>query len=186
MSGHTLSVLEHVLDLGRGVKGERREALVQLPHDRQRVASTVEEVRVTERDVSSAHVHQALDVAQHRVGLHDSYASVVDRRDRAVPAAVHAAVAGLHVADQALLTADRQARVMLQSGQELSRRRVKGPPGELDDRRLRSLGQGFGVGQAVDPGHQRRLIFAGDHAVREFADHQFATHRCVQAIETDR
>ena len=40
------------------------------------MASAVEEVRVTERDMTRAHGHQALDVAQNDIVLHDLDAPV--------------------------------------------------------------------------------------------------------------
>ena len=142
-------MLEHVLDLGRAVEGERREALVERAHDRERMAPAVEEVRVTERDMARAHAHQTLDVAQNGVRLHDPDAPVVDGGDRAVPAAVHAAMAGLHVPDQALLAVQRQAGVALESGQQLARRRVEVPALQVDDRP--SGGRGGRPGAASSP-----------------------------------
>ena len=155
-------------------------------NDGDRMASAVEEVRVTKRDMTSAHVHQTLDVAQNRVRLHDPYAPVVDRGNRAVPAAVHAAMAGLHVADEALLGAHRQAGVALERGQQLARRRVEAPALKMDDGLLASPGEGAGAGQSARPGQQRRLVLTGDRAARELADHQLAAHRRVQAVEADR
>ena len=76
-------------------------------HDRQRVAPAVEEIGVAERYVARAHAGQALDIAQDGVGLHDADAPVVDGGDRAMPAAMHAPVAGLDVPDQPLLPVQR-------------------------------------------------------------------------------
>ena len=109
------------------------------------MASAVEEVRVTKRDMARTHVHQTLDVAQNGVGLHDPNTSVVDRWDRAVPAAVHAAVAGLHVADQALLAVHRQTGVALERRQQLARRQVEVPALKVDDGLLASRGRGPGL-----------------------------------------
>ena len=128
-----VGMFEHVLDLGGAVEGQRREALVQRADDRERMASAVEEVRVAKGDMAGAHRHQALDVAQNRVGLHDPDAPVVDRGNRAVAAAVHAAVAGLDVADQALLAAHGQSGVTFERRQQLARRQIKVPALKVDD-----------------------------------------------------
>jgi hypothetical protein len=126
-------VLEHVLNLGGAVKRELREAVVQRAHDRHGVAPAVEEVGIAEGDVARTHAREALDVAQNGLGLHDADTPVIDRGNRAVAAVVHAPVAGLHVPDQPLLPADRQAGVALQSRQ-LARGKLERAALEVNDR----------------------------------------------------
>ena len=60
-------------------------------------------------------------------------APVVDRGNRAVAAAVHAAVAGLDVADQALLAIHGQSGVTFEPRQQLARRQIKAPALKVDD-----------------------------------------------------
>ena len=161
--GHLLpdpGVLEHVLDLCRAVEGQIRAALVQRAHDRQRVARAVEEVGVAERDVARAHGGEALDVAQDGLGLHDADAAVIDGGDRAVPAAMHAPVAGLHVADESLLPADRQAGVALEAGQQLARRRFEGAALEMDERPF----AGPGAARRRPPARRPRPMSAGSYS----------------------
>ena len=155
-------------------------------HDRQRVPPAVEEVRVAERDVARSHPGQALNVAQHALRLHDPDAPVVDGGDRAMPAAMHAPVAGLHVPDQPLLPAHRQTGVAFESGQQLARRRVEAAALQVDDRPFGGRG-GRPLGrQLVHPGRERRLVLASDHARGELTLYQLAADRGIQPVEADR
>jgi hypothetical protein len=140
--GPNRGVLEHVLGLRRAVEGELGEALVHRADDAQRMLHTVEEVGVAERKVAGTHLDETLDVVQEDVGLHDPDAPVVDRGHRAVAAAVHAAVARLDVADQALLVAEQEAGVALQRREKLARGKLKALAAEIHDlcsRRIASL-----------------------------------------------
>ena len=181
-----LGALEDVLDLGRAVEGQLREALVHRAHDRQRVAPAVEEVGVAERDVAGAHADEALDVAQDRVGLHDADPPVVDGGDRAVPAAMRAAVAGLDVADQPLLAADRQPGVALEPGSSSRAGGSKVPRCRWMIGRSPAAAGACAAGQLVDPGHQRRLVLAGDHPRAELALDELAADGGVEPEEADR
>ena len=150
------------------------------------MAPAVEEVGVAERDVARAHARQALDVAQDGLGLHDADAPVVDGGDRAMPAAMHAPVAGLHVPDQPLLPAHRQAGVALESGQQLARRRVEAAALQVDDRPFGGRGGRARGRQLVHPGRERRLVLAGDHARGELTLYQLAADRGIEPVEADR
>ena len=101
-------------------------------------------------------LRQTLDVAQDGLGLHDADAPVVDGGDRAMPAAMHAPMAGLHVPDQPLLPVHRQAGVALESGQQLARRRLEAAALQVDDRPFGGRGGRAGAAssstQAVSAG----------------------------------
>ncbi len=159
---------------------------MQRTHDRQRVAPAVEEVRITEGDVARAEAHQAVDIAHDSLGLDDPDAAVIDRGHGAVPAAVHAPVAGLHVADQPLLSAHRQAGVALQSRQQLAGRELEAAALQVDDRRLGGWGRRGRSRQALHPGAERRLILARDRPRAQLTGDQLATDRRVQPVEADR
>ena len=88
-----------------------------------------------------------------------------------MPAAMHAPVAGLDVADQPLLPAHRQAGVALESGQELARRRVEAAALQVDDRPFGGRGRRARGRQLGHPGRERRLVLASDHARGELTVH---------------
>ena len=64
------------------------------------VGGRVEEVGVTEGDVTRAHGGLLVDVGEHGVGAVEPQASLEDGGERAVRAAMGAAARGLHVAGQ--------------------------------------------------------------------------------------
>src|SRR2546430_15701502 len=66
--------------------------------------------------------HVLADVGQHHLARDDEEAAAVDGRDRAVPAAVLAAAAGLHVADEVRRALPGEVRGFLQRGQRGPRR----------------------------------------------------------------
>ena len=136
--------------------------------------------------MARAHARQALDVAQDGLGLHDADAPVVDGGDRAMPAAMHAPMAGLHVPDQPLLPAHRQAGVALESGQQLAGRRVEAAALQVDDRPFGGRGGRARGRQLVHPGRERRLVLAGDHARGELTLYQLAADRGIEPVEADR
>ena len=179
-------MLEHVLDLRCAVERQLRVALVQRAYDRQRVAPAIEEVGVAERDVACAHARQALDVAQDGLGLHDADAPVVDGGDRAMPAAMHAPMAGLHVPDQPLLPIERQTGVALESRQQLARRRVEAAALEVDDRPFRGRDGQARSRQLIDPGRERRFVLACDRARGELTLYEVAADRGIEPVEADR
>ena len=86
-----VGVREDVLDLDRAVEGQVREPLVHRAHDPERVVDAVEEVRVAVGHVAGAQRDLLRDVGDDRVDVVDPDATVVDDRDRAVPAPVRAA-----------------------------------------------------------------------------------------------
>jgi hypothetical protein len=79
-------VAQDELDLGRAVEGQLGKAAVHVLDHPERVVHGVEEVRVPERDVTSARVHQAGDILHDDLLPHDAHAAVIDRRNGAVPA----------------------------------------------------------------------------------------------------
>ena len=126
------------------------------------------------------------DVGEHGVCADDADAPVVDGRHRAVPAAVHAAVARLDVADEPLVAAEREVRVALERRQQVARRQLELAAAELDERLVGPrVGRTAGR-QLADPRRQRRLVLAGDHAVGQRADGEVAADRRVEAVEADR
>ena len=80
--------------------------------DRHRVADTVEEVRVAERDVPGARRDLRANVGHDDVDRDDAESAVVDRHDRTVAAPVLAAAAGLGVAGRPAFAAPLQRRVL--------------------------------------------------------------------------
>jgi hypothetical protein len=99
---------------------------------------------------------------------------------------MHAPVAGLHVPDQPLLPADRQAGVALEFGEQLARRRVKGAALQVDDRPVAVHDTRSRGCQLVHPGRQRRLVLAGDRARGQLTLDQLAADRGVEPVEADR
>ncbi len=122
----------------------------------------------------SAGRHQLIDVGHHHGLVHRAHPAVVDDRHRAVPAAVRAAPARLHRADQPLLVADRQTGVAVEGRQPVANRKSGRSPGQLDDR--------AGLA-AVDPGQEAGFILAGDHRVGRGSDGEVSAHRGVEAVE---
>ena len=59
---------------------------VQRVGDRHRVARSVQEIGIAERDVSRARRHLPRDVVEHDLDVHDTETSVVNGHDRAVTA----------------------------------------------------------------------------------------------------
>ena len=73
--------------------------------DRDRVARTIEEVRIAERDVLGAGTDLRSDVGHYDVDRDHAEPAVVHRHDRTVAAAMLAAAAGFRVADDSSGTA---------------------------------------------------------------------------------
>ena len=90
-TGSSVAVAQQVLDLDRDVVGQRRMPRVQRLDDAPRVRRAVEEVGIAEGDVLGAGGDLLIDVGEHDVDRHDAELAVVDRHDRAMPAAVLAA-----------------------------------------------------------------------------------------------
>jgi len=99
---------------------------------------------------------------------------------------MHAPVAGLHVPDQPLLPAHRQAGVALQSGQQLARRRVKAAALQVDDRpfagRAGAHGAASSSTQAASAGSYSPAIARRG----ELSLHQLAADRGIEPVEADR
>ena len=139
ISSHTPALLEHVLDLRRS----RRSApatLVQRAHDRQRVRQPL-------RKSGSPNVSVAAPLPVRRRRRADVFlgparlgCAVDSGGDRAVPAAVHATVAGLPVADQPLLAAPPTGGGARDSGQQLARATKVEAAGAGDDRPIGGRG----------------------------------------------
>ena len=136
--------------------------------------------------MARAHGCQALDIAQDGLGLHDADAPVVDGGDRAMPAAMHAPMAGLDVPDEPLLPVHHQAGVAFESGQQLAGRRVEAAALQVDDRLFGGQGGRARGRELVHPGRKRRLVLAGDHARGELTLYQLAADRGVEPVEADR
>ena len=109
-----IAVAQQVLDLRREVERERRKRLVQRPRDGQRVAGTVEEIGIAERDVRGAGLHLLADVREQHLDRHDEEPPAVDRRDRTVSAQMLAAAARLDVADELEPVVALEVRVFLE------------------------------------------------------------------------
>ena len=92
-------MLQQMLDLDDRIVSERREFAMQRFNDAPRVRRAVEEIRIAERDVRGALLHLRADVGQHDVDGDDAELAVVDRDDRAMPAAMLAAARRIGRAD---------------------------------------------------------------------------------------
>ncbi len=66
------------------------------------MVGTVEEIRVSERDVFGSHRDQLGNVLKHDVDTYDSKQAVVDRRNRTVSAAMPTPVTRLNISHGAL------------------------------------------------------------------------------------
>ena len=95
-----LAVGQDVLNLGREVKSDARIFRVQGPRDPQRVRRPIQKIGVAEHDMSRPSRNLLPDVGHDGLDRNDKHAPLVDRHDRAVPAKVLAALAGLGVAHQ--------------------------------------------------------------------------------------
>ena len=116
--GQQFAVVEQVLDLDRYVKRQLRVTPARCCEQFQPICGRVEEIGIAEGDVASAHRGLLVDVAEHRFGAVEPQPSGVDRRERAVGAAMGAAARGLGVAGQLELAfAAVVARVGVKRGQ---------------------------------------------------------------------
>ena len=151
------ALTQQVLDLRREIEGQRGELGVQRARHREGVARAVEKIRIAEGHVRGAGRHLLADVGQHDLGRDDEEAPPVDGRDRAVAAAVLAAAAGLHVADEVRRALAVEVRVLLQRGQRGPRRHGEVEPGEAHARAL--------IGKPPRQRDERVLQLAGQHRV---------------------
>ena len=108
---------QQMLHLDRDVISQIGKLRVQRLDDRQRVARPVQEIRVAERDVLGPGIHLLPDVGQHDLARHDAEPPLVDRHDRAVPAQVLAAAAGLGITRHLAVAAAHHPRIPVQRGQ---------------------------------------------------------------------
>ena len=145
---------------------------VQAPGDVQRVAGAVQEVGVAEGDVTRARRDLRADVGQHHVRRHHEEPAAVDGHDRAVPAQVQAAAAGLDVGGGigvAVVLVSRVPRRRRQrravGDRERTAARARGGP-----RRPRGhaghRGRGAPRAERAHEIDQRVLALAGDDRVR--------------------
>ena len=88
-------------------------------HNRDRMARTVEEIRIAERDVCRARRHLPPYVLQNDIALHDAERAPVNRNHRAMAAEVPAAARGLGIADAPRAVLHHQLRVRPQRRQAL-------------------------------------------------------------------
>ena len=100
-----------MFDLDRDVVRHRRELSRQTFDDGQCVGRPVEEVGIAEGDVLGAGCDLGGDVRQHDVYWHGAEPPVVNRDDRAMPAAMFAATRRLGIPDEAAGAVDVQAGV---------------------------------------------------------------------------
>ena len=99
--GSSVGVPQQVLDLDGDVVGQAGNSFVQRVDDAQRVRRAVEEVGIAEGHVLGALAATCAAMsASTTSSWHDPELPVVDRHDRAVPAQMLAAAAGLRVAGQ--------------------------------------------------------------------------------------
>ena len=127
------------------------------PDDTAGVVRTVEEVGVGEREMLGARPDLLLDVGENRVDAHDPDPSVVDDRDRAVPASVGAAPARLDDGDELLGVAAHETRVPVEWRQEVAGR----PAGRVGPCEVHDAP----VVATLDPGQERGVGLAGEHPV---------------------
>ena len=117
---------EQVLDLDGGVEGEEGMLRVHRLHDPQGMGRTVEEVRITERDVLRAGRDLLPDVGEDHLARHHPEAPVVHRDDGAVAAEVLAAPARLREPDDPLLAARQlEPGVLVERGKAAPVRNAK-------------------------------------------------------------
>ena len=136
----------------------------------------VQEVGIAERDVLGSGGDELLDVGEDRGLVGHAHPAVVDHRNRAVPAAVGAPAARFDRTDDAHLVADRQAHVTVECGEERPRRAAPGAGFGAGVPELYGNADGF----ALDPGHERVFVLAGDDGVGDVV-----AHRGVEAVATD-
>ena len=128
--------------------------------------------------------HQLGDIRHHHGAPDDPDPAVVGDGHRAVPALVHAAVAGLDVPRELLLAIALQPRIALEGRQLPSARGVKLVAPQVDRAGRRSRRRR--VAERLDPLHQLRLVLAGDQPVDQSTDRRVVTDRGVETVEADR
>ena len=130
-SGHSSRWERTWLDLGGHVEGQVGIGVVHGLHHPPGVVGPVQEVGVAEGQVAGAHAHELGHVGQDVLHADHPGAPVVDHGDRAVPAPMGAAVAGLDIAGETLLFPDHQPGVAVERRQELSGGQPETLPAEV-------------------------------------------------------
>src|SRR5665811_191064 len=126
--------------------------------------------------------HQLGDICHYHGAPDDPDPAVVGDGHRAVPALVHAAVAGLDVPRELLLAIALQPRIALEGRQLPSARGLKLVAPQVD--RAGRRPQRRRVAERLNPLHQLRLVLAGDQPVDQSTDRRVVTDRGVETVET--
>jgi hypothetical protein len=176
-----VGVLQQVLDLDGHVVGDAGALASEALDDRLCVTDAVEEVRIAESDVAGAGGDLCACVGENDLRRDDPEAAVIDRHDRAMPAAVFAAAARLGVTGDALFTARLQAGVSRQRRQAGSIRDLEDQPRDALSIRIR---RGWRQGGGCSPGcfHQRCLVLTTQDFIDTARPEQFGIERGVETV----
>ena len=110
---NVLFVFSQVLDFYGDVIGHIRKFAMEFLDEWNRVADTVEKVRIAERNVLRAGRHLPANVFQYNPARYDAKDAVVNRHDRAMPAKMLAAAAGFRrTNDSIAVVGNYQVRVL--------------------------------------------------------------------------
>jgi pimeloyl-ACP methyl ester carboxylesterase len=181
--GPKVTMVEDVLNLHREVERQTGKSHACFPQDVHGVSRGVEEVGIAERDVTGPQSDQGFDVGQDTVQPGDPVAPVVDSRNRTMPAAVAASMAGLDVACQPGLTLDFQAGVVLEPRKQVPGGWREGLAADINpDRPDLDLP---GIAQAPHPGRQLVFVLAHYQAVGQSSHRSIGSNRCIETVEGD-
>ena len=188
--GQVRAVTQQVLDLRGDVERDVGPLGVEIARHRERVRRPVEEVGIAEGDVPGARLDLLADVGQHDLARHREEPPAVDRRDRAVPAAVQAPAGRLRVGDQIHAAVALDVSIGLDGGQARAARHREVEAREIGRRGLpRPRHRGHRPRGAplerVHQREQRRLRLAADHAVRPVGEEVVGVERRVEAEEAE-
>src|SRR5271165_2260208 len=107
-----------MLDFYGDVVSDAGNLFVKSLYNFQRMTDTVKKIGVAKRDVLRPSSHLTANVLQHHIALHNAEDAFINRNDRAMPAQMFAATAGLRRAHQAkTVTGNQQVRVFFDGRQ---------------------------------------------------------------------